>query len=140
MQLSPQMFRALSAEMLANGTGSNIDERRRAARIDVHSRVPIALLSKGKLLPAVPILVKDISPRGVNILFPEPLEAGQQFTLELSSPRNSITLLCNVMHCRRDESGLHSIGAEFTCVLPADNSKQRVDEQTLKRIQQSVLD
>jgi len=125
--------------MLANGTGSNVDERRRSARVEVRSRVPIALLCKGELLPAIPIMVKDISPRGVNILFPEPLQAGQQFTLELSSPREAITLLCNVMHCRLDESGLHSIGAEFTCVLPADSSKQRVDEQTQKRIQQSML-
>jgi hypothetical protein len=140
MQLSPQIFRALAAEMLANGTGSKVDERRRSHRVDVKMRVPVALLRKGALMPAAPILVRDISPRGVKILYPEPLEAGEQFTMELSSPKNPIKLLCIVTNCRRDQSGLHSVGAEFTCVLSEATDGAEADETMRRRIQQSMLE
>ena len=48
-------------------------ERRRADRVDVQTREPLSIFSKGLHLPAVPIMVRDVSPRGINILYPEPL-------------------------------------------------------------------
>jgi hypothetical protein len=51
-----------------------------------------------------------------------------------------ICLLCTVMHTRPLSNGLHSIGAEFTCVLPTDGSKQSVDPKAVDRIRQSMLD
>jgi hypothetical protein len=137
MKLSAESFREL-ARSLAGKRGEE-NERRRSPRVEVNSRLPMALINKGEALPAVPIMVRDVSPRGINILYPEPLPAGQQFTIQLEST-SKITLLCTVLHSRTMETGLHSIGAEFTCVLPKPRKNPHPDKQTLDRIRHSMLD
>ena len=108
--------------------------------MEVQTRVPLALMNKDEHMPAVPILVRDVSPRGINILYPTQLRAGQQFTVHLEGESGRpIGLLCTVMHSRQLSSGLHSVGAEFTCVLPSSPEKPPPDQQTMNRIRDSVL-
>ena len=85
-------------------------------------------------------MVRDVSPRGINVVYPEPLPAGQQFTVQLLESTKKITLLCTVLHSRPMASGLHSIGAEFTCVLPNPREKPAEDANMLERIRHSMLD
>ena len=139
MKLSAETFRELARSL----TGKKLDpskERRRSARIEVQSRVPLSLMDNDEALPPVPIMVRDVSPRGINIIYPEPLPAGQQFTVQLLETSKKITLLCTVLHSRPLSSGLHSIGAEFTCVLPMSRQKGAGDERARQRIRQSMLD
>src|SRR4051812_41534543 len=116
MKLSAESFRELATALTGKPAADN--ERRRSNRVEVQTRVPLSLFSKGHQLPAVPIMVRDVSPRGINILYPEPLAGGTQFTVQISGVGKKINLLCTVMHSRQVSTGLHSIGAEFTCVLP----------------------
>ncbi len=139
MKLSAETFRELASAMTGAPVSTG-NERRRSARVEVESRVPLSLISKGQHLPAVPIMVHDVSPRGINIIYPEPLPAGQQFTVQLHEGAKKITLLCTVLHARPLSSGLHSVGAEFTCVLPTRGEKSPADKETVERIRHSLLD
>ncbi|HEX3358872.1 MAG TPA: PilZ domain-containing protein [Tepidisphaeraceae bacterium] len=138
--MSAESFRELANAI----TGKQLEadkERRRSTRVEVQTRLPLSLVLKGEHLPAVPIMVRDVSPRGINILYPQTLPAGQQFTVQIISGGKTITLLCTVLHSRQVVNGLHSIGAEFTCVLPEKGCRPATtDEQTLKRIRESVLE
>ncbi len=140
MKLSAESFRELTRS-LSGKPSLDEKERRRSQRVDVQSRVPLSLIKQGETLPAVPIMVKDVSPRGINIIYPEPLPAGQQFTVQLLETAKKITLLCTVLHSRALSSGLHSVGAEFTCVLPTPHERMPGDERVIEeRIRHSMLD
>jgi hypothetical protein len=138
MRLSPESFRDLTTAL--NGRMPSGKERRRSTRVEVKTRIPLSMVSKGMHLPAVPVMVRDVSPRGINILYPQSLATGQQFTVRLKGSEKTIRLLCTVMHSRQVSNGLHSIGAEFTCVLPASGSHLAGDAKTMSRIRDSVLD
>ena len=138
MKLSPETFRELTNALGSTKEGAP-NERRRSTRVDVQTRVPLSLIRKGEHRPAVPIMVRDVSPRGINIVFPQRLDSGQQFTVLLGGSKGFL-MLCTVMHSRPLSDGLHSVGAEFTCVLPkAGSAKPPSDAKTLERIRNSVL-
>ena len=119
MDLSPESFAALSAELASASRQTIEDERRRSRRIEKQASVPIALIIDGQRRQTVPTTVRDLSPRGISIVAKAPLAYGDQFVAELvGKDRQTISLLCNVMHCRAIDGGLHSIGAEFLCVVP----------------------
>jgi PilZ domain len=139
MKLSPATFRELTRSMAGSAVVSQ-NERRRSRRVEVKSRVPLSLIKDGQALAAVPIMVKDVSPRGINIVYPEALTPGQQFTVQLLEGTQKITLLCTVLHSRPLASGLHTIGAEFTCVLPTPREKDSDDNRAQERIRHSMLD
>jgi len=139
MKLSAETFRELTRS-LAPKLELSDKERRRSARVEVKSRVPLSLIENGESLAAVPIMVHDVSPRGINIIYPEPLAAGQQFTVQLPESAKKITLLCTVLHSHPLSSGLHSIGAEFTCTIQTPMPKPGTDERTVDRIRHSMLD
>ena len=140
MKLSAESFRELTTA-LGGGRGVDGKERRRSERVEVHTRVPLSIIDKGEARPAVPIMVRDVSPRGINIVYPQRMSQGQQFLVQLVEGSKKIRLLCTVMHSRPLSNGLHSVGAEFTCVLPSNvTSQPSVDAQTLERIRNSVLD
>ena len=138
MKLSPESFRELAKALTGKKLSDGGNERRRSARVKVQTRVPLSMVSRGEALPSVPIMVRDVSPRGINILYPEALPAGQQFTVQLSGGPKGVILLCTVMHSKQVSSGLHSIGAEFTCVVPSPRPRNE-DERTEKRIRDSLL-
>lgn len=138
MKLSAESFREL-ATALTGKKAPEGNERRRSNRVEVQTRVPLSIFSKGQQMPSVPIMVRDVSPRGINILYPEPLSGGQQFTVEISGGGKKVHLLCTVMHSRRVSSGLFSIGAEFTCVLP-NHLPLPCDDREVKHIRDSILD
>jgi hypothetical protein len=139
MKLSPETFRELTRSLAGPAVQSE-NERRRSRRVEVNSRVPLSLIENGESLAAVPIMVKDVSPRGINIVYPEALTPGQQFTVQLLEHTQRITLLCTVLHSHPMESGLHTVGAEFTCVLPTPREKPSGDKRVLDRIRHSMLD
>ena len=62
MKLSADSFRELTRSLIGNRPLSD-KERRRSQRVEVQTRVPLCLISKGEVLPAVPIMVRDVSPR-----------------------------------------------------------------------------
>src|SRR2546423_8220076 len=138
MKLSADSFREL-ATALTGKTAPEGNERRRSNRVEVQTRVPLSIFSKGQQMPPVPIMVRDVSPRGINILYPESLASGQQFTVEISGGGKKINLLCTVMHSRRVSSGLFSVGAEFTCVLPSHLPLPN-DDRAVKHIRDSILE
>src|SRR4051794_984327 len=137
MELSATSFRELASALGSQLEGAE-SERRRSTRVEVHTRVPMCLIEKDEHLPAVPIMVHDVSPRGINILHPKCLTAGQQFTIQLGGPKG-FRMLCTVMHARAMENGLHSVGAEFTCVLPKHGGDASTDPEILQRIRRSML-
>ena len=140
MRLSAESFRDLTTALGAGRSGSGA-ERRRSSRVEVKTRVPLSIIENGAVRPAVPILVRDVSPRGINILYPHHMSSGQQFIVQLLESSRKINLLCTVMHSHELGNGLHGIGAEFTCVLPnSPDVKDHTDEKTLQRIRDSVLD
>ena len=138
MKLSADSFREL-AHALTGKQAPEGAERRRSTRVEVQTRLPLSLFSKGQQMPSVPIMVRDVSPRGINILYPEPLSAGTQFTVEITGPSKKIHLLCTVMHSRRVSCGLHSVGAEFTCVLP-NHLPLPSDERAVKHIRETMFE
>jgi hypothetical protein len=138
MKLSAESFREL-AHALTGKKAPEGTERRRSTRVEVQTRLPLSLFSKGQQMPSVPIMVRDVSPRGINILYPEALPAGTQFTVEITGGGKKIHLLCTVMHSQRVSSGLFSIGAEFTCVLPSHLPLPN-DDRAVKHIRESILD
>lgn len=137
MKLSAETFRELAHSLTGVKMADN--ERRRSARVEVQTRVPLSLIDKGEHLEAVPIMVRDVSPRGINIVYPQSLPVGQQFTVQLLESAKKITLLCTVMHSHPLDSGLHSIGAEFTCVLPTPAEGHLNDDVIEERIRKSLL-
>ena len=137
MKLSSEAFRELAHAMTGNKLEAG-KERRRSGRVKVEARVPLSLILKGEHLPPAPIIVRDVSPRGINILYPQFLPGGQQFTVQLSSGPKAVTLLCTVMHSQLLANGLYSVGAEFTCVLPV--ARPAADGTTEKRIRESMLE
>ena len=138
MKLSPETFRELTSALGVRKEGAP-DERRRSIRVDVRTRIPLSLVDKGQHQPAVPIMVRDVSPRGINIVFPQRLDAGQQFTVMLGGQKGFL-MLCTVMHSQSLSNGMHSIGAEFTCVLPRNGARSATDAKTMQRIRDSVME
>jgi hypothetical protein len=137
MKLSAESFRELATALGSTMEGAE-NERRRSTRVQVHTRVPMSLVEKDEQLPPVPIMVHDVSPRGINILYPKCLIAGQQFTVRLGGPKG-FHMLCTVMHVHAQDNGLYSIGAEFTCVLPKNGPASLNDPAVLERIRRSMM-
>src|SRR5690349_18151821 len=104
MKLSAETFRELATALGSKTEGAD-NERRRSTRVEVHTRVPMSLIEKDEHLSAVPIMVRDVSPRGINILYPKCLAAGQQFTVQLGGPKG-FHMLCTVMHVKSLTNGL----------------------------------
>jgi hypothetical protein len=143
MELSPEEFRDLARSLEHVSEPIPDNERRRTSRKEVRTRIPLCLIDKGIASSPKPIQVRDLSPRGINILYPEVMPSGQQFTIDLKGSANHVTLLCTALHCHTAESGLHSVGAEFTCVVPSHGmsnpSRRAEDEGILSRIRESML-
>jgi hypothetical protein len=140
MNLSAEWFADLAGAMCgARGTEAGA-ERRRLNRVQLGTRVPVSPIVKGERLPAVPIMVRDFSPRGIQILYPVLMKRGQQFVVELKGTDSTVSLLCTAVHTRRVANGLHSVGAEFTCTIPTKTSANAPDAKAVSRIRASILE
>lgn len=145
MKLSAEQFADLASSFPGYSAEEHAKhERRRAARLELRSRVNVRILNAaGAQQPPVAWTVNNFSPRGLGLLVHDPLESGTQFVTEL--PRKSggtVTLLCGVVHCRRINDKLYQVGAEFTCVLHAPVERAKIHELAadVSRIRQSLLD
>ena len=140
MKLSAEWFAELAGALKTLAKSPMMTSRRRLKRVKLSGRLLVSLVVKGERLPAAPIQVHDFSPRGIQILYPEPMSLGQQFVVELEGAKTEVSLLCTTLHCHRASSGLHSIGAEFTCTLPAKQNVNAPNSQAVRRIRASMLD
>jgi hypothetical protein len=102
---------------------------RRAPRIAFNSRLSISLKpaamgegrngegeNGGRRAKPLTVPMRDISPRGVAFLSPQPMARGEQFMLHLAGGAGQgVDILCEVAHCRTQRSG-HMVGGEFVCM------------------------
>jgi hypothetical protein len=141
IELSADQLGQLSAVLRLAGSRSVPSERRRTPRLDVRASVSVAMVNDGDSGPAVPMRIRDLSPRGVALLHTEPMNPGQQFVLTLQrSDGPPVQILCTAVHSRPGKGRLHTIGAEFTCAI-SDLSIQRTPSTgEVERIRNSMLD
>jgi hypothetical protein len=138
MKLSAESFRDLARAY--SKERSRDHDRRRSQRVKVQTRVPLSLIDDGEARTPAPIMVLDVSPRGISVLYPQRLAPGTQFTVQLAGSLKTITLLCTVMHSRQISNGLYNVGAEFTCVVPAKDNRKPADGRAVNRIRNSILE
>src|SRR5256885_17177712 len=89
MNLSAELF----AEMTVTLTGGAVpvprpggSERRRACRVELEkANVSLTLITDGRAQPRQFVRVRDFSPRGINVLYPSSLPAGQQIRVHTNS-------------------------------------------------------
>ncbi len=69
------------------------------------------------------VRIADLSSRGIALIHSQPLQPGQRFLIQL--PRqidHHVHILCTVVHTEPCGQGLYNIGAEFTGVVPDENT------------------
>lgn len=94
-------------------------DARREPRVAVEARIciePSGVQWEDGLPPSVDGWTRDITPSGVCVLCPRPMQVGESFVIHL--PRTAATpapsrILCEVRHCTPETSGTYSIGAVF---------------------------
>jgi hypothetical protein len=131
----------LSAEQLAgilNLTLTRVGgaDSRRAPRVECSGRVRVRLGPEGAAFDAE---VKDLSVRGIGIIFPRRLERGASFVTHqgrLVGP--GVEVLCVAAHCREVSQGRYLIGAEFAGVI--EPSPQPATELEAARVRRALLD
>jgi hypothetical protein len=138
MKLSAESFRDLAQAYAGKRSAGH--ERRRSQRVKVQTRLPLSIIHNGDARMPAPIMVLDVSPRGISVLYPQRLAPGTQFTVQLAGTVKTITLLCTVMHSRQISNGLYNVGAEFTCVVPAKGGRKPADGRAVNRIRNSILE
>ncbi len=143
MDLTAEQF----AEVLNSlGDGHNVGPRdkRRAARVTHRCRAAITLGSKIGAGARVSVTVKDFSPRGICLVRAEEMPTGSNFIISLGRRGGSpVHILCTVVHCRSVSKDMHTIGAEFTCIVDANPTRpQHTDAGPSEedRIRSSMLD
>ena len=116
------------------------DDKRRASRLSVDAECTVIV---GDSTEGTVAHIVDISPRGICLLYPTPLQGGGQFVIHL--PREDaapMPMLCTVVHCRRSDN-IYRIGAEFTCVLNESKSPSSAtsgaEAAEIERIRQSIF-
>ena len=138
MDLTAEQFAEILKSL--NELSRQPSDKRRAPRVNHRCR---ALITRGKELHSglsESVSVRDFSPRGICILCPKPMAGGENFIICMSRRGSSpVHILCTVVHCNAVSKEMHTIGAEFTCVL--DHSvRPAVTRGDLARIRDGVLD
>jgi len=123
MELTPRQFAELVHQLKGSSRFGGHGDQRRAARVEQQSRVTIAPLVDGRPRPDEPVLVKNVSSRGLGFVWSRKVKAGSQFLVRL--PRqggDTEDLLCTVVRCETVKKGTYLLGAEFVAAdaaLPA---------------------
>jgi hypothetical protein len=148
VKLSSQHLAEVMDAMRGAATATAGTEKRRAARMDVHTAVmiiPIVGDTAGRKFTA---LTRDVSAVGIGLLQATSCALNEQLLVHLPRTRKPpLVLLCNVMHVRMLADGLYLIGAEFVAEgRPAVNPAERTQagapsagEIELQRIRSSIL-
>ena len=130
MDLSAELFQQIVAAIGEPQPGERPEELRRARRVSHRCSLDITLLpdehdanktgDAARPRGHMRMAMRNLSSRGVSLLSRERLSPGRQFVLSLPHQSGHTTqLLCTIMHSTPLPNGLHTIGAEFTCVLNA---------------------
>ena len=120
MNFSNKQFAEVFASLLPTGAAAklDIDERRRAPRIELRHKLRLLLVGDSAD-PSVDVELRDISVRGMKFVTDKPLPRGRQFILAvpqmIGEPQ---LLLCTIVHSEVTDDAQISVGAEFTCPLP----------------------
>lgn len=134
MKLSAEQFLELAASFGLTRPGRG-HERRRAGRVELDATATCSLIEDGLVGEPRSVQVRDFSPRGLGLVFPEKLPPGSQFLLTLSRKSGgNVHILCTVVQCRPCKKGF-VVGAELTCTMPSYTPNP---DDTLQRVRQSM--
>ena len=143
MDLTAEQF----AEVLNSlGDGRNFapSDKRRAARVTHRCRAAVTLGSDVATGQRVSVTVKDFSPRGICLVRAEEMPPGSNFIMSLGRRGGMpVYILCTVVHCKAVSKEMHTIGAEFTCIIDATPPKPQpatAGPSEADRIRSSMLD
>jgi hypothetical protein len=139
MDLTAEQF----AEVLNSlGEGRyNAADKRRAQRVTHRCRASITLGTEIGAGPRVSVTVKDFSPRGICLVRAEKMEDGSNFIIALGRRGSPpVCILCTVVHCKAVSKEMHTIGAEFTCLIDAKPPAAAMGQDEQDRIRSSMLD
>jgi hypothetical protein len=163
MNLSSEQFTQIINSMKQPSAESGVAQKRRAARVEHRATVVITycdfkvspahalLVAQGwqakngaqpSQRPSMTVMVRNLSSRGIGIMHPRKMNAGDQFIIRLSrQDGDPVSLLCSVAHCSRLHDNLFAVGAEFTCILPKAQEPQFScsEELEAQRIRDSIL-
>ena len=124
-------------------------EKRRAARMEIHTTVTIVPLQGANPGRPFTALTRDVSAVGIGMLQATCCELNEQLLVHLPRARKSpLLMLCNVMHVRMLADGLYLIGAEFVSEGPSadkiaapQGQKQSptTPDAEMQRIRSSIL-
>lgn len=128
---------ALTAEQfsqLIGGIAGGRADLRRAERISREAPAAIIPLVDGRPGSPVSVRIRDLSPRGVGMMYHSTMERGTQFILRLARADNQlIPLLCHVCHSRKVVGGSYLIGAEFLCIYTPSPGETPEDVDAIRR-------
>ena len=143
MEISAQQLSSIVQELRAPKLSGTEADKRRSPRAKV-DQTEVITLCRAKSQPtgrnqsqATTVTIRNISWRGVSIIYHQTLSVGDLFQITFSSTTHSpIVLLCTVGHCRRMTEHQYAIGAEFTRIGtgPADFA----DDSTFKCIEPAI--
>jgi hypothetical protein len=132
MLTAKQIASIVAADMAADATGHDLRRRRRFA---YQGQIQIRLERNDE--PET-VSVIDIATHGVRISYSRELQRHATFVARF--PRyegHDLSVLCTVAHCQAHANRLYTIGAEFTCVLTAD---EKPSSETEDRIREALLE
>jgi len=119
MDLTAEQF-AEVLNSLGDGRNSAPSDKRRAPRVTHRCRAGITLGNEIGAGQRVSVTVKDFSPRGICLVRAEEMPAGSNFIMSLGRRGGPpVSILCTVVHCKAVSKNMHTIGAEFTCIIDA---------------------
>ena len=114
MELSPHQFAELVHHLKGSARFGGPADPRRAARVERQSRIEIVPIEDGRARPAVPVLVKNVSSRGLGFVRDRRMEPRSEFILSLArAGEAAMEFTCTVVRCEAVGEGAYSIGAEF---------------------------
>ena len=141
MDLTAEQF-AEVLKSLGDGRHFAPSDKRRAPRVTHRCRAAITLGSQVKTGQRVSVTVKDFSPRGICLVRAEAMRNGSNFIISLGRRgAPPVHILCTVVHCHAVSKNMHTIGAEFTCIIDATPPKPATaGPSEADRIRSSMLD
>ncbi len=144
MKLSTEHLAAVLDSLGATGVQKENEENRRAPRRGIQARASIVMHDSSNNSspnrPAIPVVLRDVSARGVGLLYLESMELGTQFVLNVPRGKSApLTVLCTVAHSRALQKELFAIGAEFTCVLSGKKADTSAIDREAERIREKMM-
>lgn len=121
MQISSEMFRSIVRSVRADPDDRGL---RKAGRVGVSGRAVIVPMDRPETVPVI-VKVRDVSPKGIGILFDRPMNVGARFLLRLTRDSGGAdeTILCHVMRWSPVAADLFNIGATFADAIGAPNKE-----------------